>query len=177
MHTDSANLVVAVINTGVDYRHPDLAANMWTNPGEIPANGIDDDGNGATDDVCGANFVDAAVTGNPMDDNRHGTHVAGTIGAVTNNALGVSGVNWTTQIMALKSLSGSGGGTTAGAIRAIDYGIKMDVDIMNNSWGGGGFSRALEDAIRAADAEGILFVAAAGNSNSDNDANPHYPST
>ena len=177
LRTDSGSLVVAVIDTGVDYRHPDLAANMWINPGETPANGIDDDGNGVIDDVFGANFVDAAVTGDPMDDNRHGTHVAGTIGAVTNNALGVSGVNWTTQIMALKFLSASGGGTTAGAIRAIDYGIKMDVDIMNNSWGGGGFSRALEDAIRAADAEGILFVAAAGNSNSNNDANPHYPSS
>ena len=177
LRTDSANLVVGVIDTGVDYRHPDLSANMWTNPGEIPANGIDDDGNGVIDDVFGANFVDTAVNGDPMDDNRHGTHVAGTIGAVTNNALGVAGVNWKTEIMALKFLSASGGGTTAGAIRAIDYGIKMKVDIMNNSWGGGGFSRALEDAIRAADDDGILFVAAAGNSDSDNDANPHYPSS
>ncbi|MFZ7090797.1 S8 family peptidase [Primorskyibacter sp. 2E233] len=174
---DSGNLIVAVVDSGVDYRHPDLAANMWKNPGEIPANGIDDDGNGVIDDVFGANFVGAATNGDPMDDNQHGTHVAGTIGAVTNNSLGVAGVNWKTQIMALKFLSASGSGSTAGAIRAIEYGIKMDADIMNNSWGGGGFSRALEDAIRAADNEGILFVAAAGNSNSNNDTNPHYPSS
>ncbi len=177
VRTDSGGLVVAVIDTGVDYKHPDLTANMWTNPGEIPNNGVDDDGNGVIDDVFGANFVTSTVDGDPMDDNRHGTHVAGTIGAVTNNALGVAGVNWSTKIMALKFLSASGSGSTAGAIRAIDYGIRMKADIMNNSWGGGGFSVALRDAIAAADAEGILFVAAAGNSNSDNDTRPHYPSS
>ncbi len=176
--TDSADTLIAVIDTGVDYLHPDLAANMWINPGEVPGNGVDDDGNGIIDDVHGANFVNAGATGDPMDDNRHGTHVAGTIGAVSDNNLGVAGVNWKTRIMALKFLSNTGSGTTAGAIRAIEYGIKMKANIMNNSWGGGGFSRALEDAIRSADRAGILFLAAAGNAGgNDNDTNPHYPSS
>ncbi len=175
--TDSGNKVVAVIDTGVDYNHPDLSANMWKNPGEIAGNGVDDDGNGVVDDVFGANFVPAAATGDPMDDNRHGTHVAGTIGAVTNNSLGVSGTNWSTQIMAVKFLSASGSGSTAGAIRAIEYAIAMKADIMNNSWGGGGFSQALEDAIKTANDKGILFVAASGNSDSNNDIDPHYPSS
>lgn len=176
VRVDSGDVVIAVIDTGVDYKHPDLTANMWTNPGEIPNNGIDDDNNGIVDDVYGANFVSANATGDPMDDNRHGTHVAGTIGAVSDNNLGVAGVNWKTKIMALKFLSASGGGTTAGAIRAIEYGIRMKANVMNNSWGGGGFSRALEDAIRAADSAGILFLAAAGNNGTDNDISPHYPS-
>src|SRR5690606_1467341 len=157
--------------------HPDLAANMWTNTGEVPGNGIDDDGNGVADDVHGANFVPTVATGDPMDDNGHGTHVAGTIGAVTNNHLGVAGVNWETRIMALKFLSASGSGTTAGAIRAIEYAIANGANIMNNSWGGGGFSRALEDAIREAHDAGILFVAAAGNSSQNNDTNPFYPAS
>lgn len=175
--TDSGDLVVAVIDTGVDYDHPDVSGNMWTNPGETPGNGIDDDGNGIVDDVFGANFFPDTATGDPMDDNRHGTHVAGTIGAVTDNNLGVAGTNWTTRIMAVKFLSASGSGTTAGAIRAIEYAIQMDADVMNNSWGGGGHSRALEEAIELAHDGGILFLAAAGNSNTDNDATPHYPSS
>jgi len=177
VRTDSDEMVIAVIDTGVDYRHPDIAANMWKNTGEVAGNGIDDDGNGIVDDVFGANFVPTAATGDPMDDNQHGTHVAGTIGAVTDNGLGVAGVNWTTKIMGLKFLSANGSGSTAGAIRAIEYAIKMKADVMNNSWGGGGFSRALEDVIRAADDAGILFVAAAGNDGKDNDASPHYPSS
>lgn len=175
--TDSADRVVAVIDTGVDYRHPDIAANMWTNPGELPGNGVDDDGNGIVDDVFGANFVPTTATGDPMDDNKHGTHVAGTIGAVSNNGLGVAGTNWTTKIMAVKFLSADGSGTTAGAIRAIEYATGMGAHVMNNSWGGGGFSRALEDAIRQADNAGILFVAASGNAGTDNDVSPHYPSS
>ncbi|MEM8837623.1 MAG: S8 family peptidase [Pseudomonadota bacterium] len=175
--TDSGKLVIAVIDTGVDYRHPDLFANMWTNPGETPNNGVDDDGNGIIDDVHGANFVPSTPTGDPMDDNQHGTHVAGTIGAVTDNNLGVAGVNWTTKIMGVKFLSANGSGSTAGAIRSIDYAIRMKADIMNNSWGGGGFSQGLKDAIEAADNAGILFVAAAGNAGTNNDTNPHYPSS
>jgi subtilisin family serine protease len=174
--TDSPNVVVAVIDTGVDYKHPELKANMWKNPGEIPANNKDDDNNGIVDDVHGANFVPTTPSGDPMDDNRHGTHVAGTIGAVTNNSLGVAGTTWRTQIMAMKFLSASGSGSTANAVRAIEYAIAKGAHIMNNSWGGGGFSRALEDAIKAADAKGILFAAAAGNSGTDNDQRPHYPS-
>ncbi|NOY81957.1 MAG: S8 family serine peptidase, partial [Kiritimatiellaeota bacterium] len=163
----SDQVIVAVIDTGVDYTHPDLAANMWTNPGEIPGNGIDDDGNGYVDDVYGYDF--ANDDGDPMDDHFHGTHVAGTIGGVGNNGIGVAGVNWRVKIMAVKFLSASGGGTTAGAIAAIDYSVRMGAKISNNSWGGFGFSQALYDAIARAKAAGQLFVAAAGNYGMNND--------
>lgn len=174
---DSQDVVVAVIDTGVDYEHGDLADNMWHNPDEVPNNGVDDDGNGIVDDVHGANFVPATPTGDPMDDHNHGTHVAGTIGAVTDNATGVAGTSWKPQIMALKFLSANGSGSTVGAIKAIEYAIAENADIMSNSWGGGGFSQALEDAIELANDQGILFTAAAGNSNVNNDQNPHYPSS
>jgi subtilisin family serine protease len=174
---DSQDVVVAVIDTGVDYNHEDLAGNMWRNPNEVPSNGIDDDGNGLVDDVHGANFVPTTPTGDPMDDNNHGTHVAGTIGAVTNNTTGVAGTSWKPQIMALKFLDANGSGSTVGAIKAVEYALAKGVDIMSNSWGGGGFSQALEDAIELANDQGILFTAAAGNSNSDNDTTPQYPSS
>lgn len=181
VRTDGSSVLVGVIDTGVDYRHPDLAANMWTNPGEIAGNGVDDDGNGIVDDVFGANFHGSRPTGDPMDGNRHGTHVAGTIGAVSDNALGVAGVNWTAQIMAIKFLGDDGSGTSAGAIRAIEYGVKMGAKVLNNSWGGGGRSQAVQDAIEFAHRNGVLFVAAAGNGGRDgigdnNDAQPHFPS-
>lgn len=166
---------VAVIDTGVDYKHPDLAANMWTNPGEIPGNGVDDDGNGFIDDVHGYDFCN--FDGDPADDHGHGTHVAGTIAAVGNNDVGVVGVNWNARVMAVKFLCGSGSGTTSGAISAVLYAADMGARVMNNSWGGGGFSQALKDAITTADQAGALFVAAAGNSSVDNDATPHYPSS
>lgn len=176
IRSDSPDVVVAVIDTGVDYDHPDLKANMWKNAGEIPGNGIDDDGNGVIDDVHGANFIPSTPSGDPMDDNRHGSHVAGIISAVTDNNLGIAGASWKTQIMALKFLSASGSGSIANAIECIEYATKNGAHIMNNSWGGGGFSQAAEDAIKAANSAGILFTAAAGNSNNDNDANPHFPS-
>ena len=150
---------------------------MWQNANETPGNSVDDDNNGVVDDLYGANFVPAQANGDPMDDHRHGTHVAGTIGAVTNNATGVAGVTWQPQLMALKFLASNGSGTVFNAIRAIEYAIGEGAQIMNNSWGGGGFSQALEDAIEAADAEGILFVAAAGNDNNDNDQSPFYPAS
>jgi subtilisin family serine protease/subtilisin-like proprotein convertase family protein len=179
--TGSASIVVGVIDTGVDYHHPDLAANMWVNPGEIPGNGIDDDGNGFIDDVYGYNFV--SNHGNPIDDHRHGTHVAGTIAGVGNNGTGVVGVNWTSSIMALKFLGSNGSGTLANAVRAINYATMMrqdygvDIRLTNNSWGGGGYQQSLADAIAASGSAGMLFVAAAGNSGSNNDRSPHYPSS
>lgn len=178
--TGSRDVVVAVIDTGVDWRHPDLAANLWINAGET-ANGLDDDGNGLVDDIYGYNF--AANTGNPMDDNGHGTHVAGTIAAVGNNGVGVAGINWSGSIMALKFLRADGSGTTSDAIRAIHYATMqrlrfgVNVRVINMSWGGGGFSAALRDAIQAASNAGILSVAAAGNSARDNDLSPQYPSS
>ena len=177
--TGSQSVVVAVIDTGVDYTHPDLAANIWTNPGEIAGNGRDDDGNGFVDDVHGYDF--AEHDGDPMDDNGHGTHVAGTIAAVGNNGLGVAGVNWSASIMPLKFLNSQGPGYLSDAIRAINYATMertrygVNVRVMNNSWGGGGFSSAMQTAIQAASDAGILFVAAAGNSGTNNDASPHYP--
>jgi subtilisin family serine protease len=169
----SRDVVIAVIDTGIDYNHPDLKANLWTNAGEIAGNGIDDDKNGYIDDVYGWNAF--ADNGNPMDGNGHGTHCAGTIGAPHDNG-GVAGVMGEVKMMAVKFLSDSGSGTLADAIEAIDYATKMNVDIMSNSWGGGGFTQALFDSIKAASDRGILFVAAAGNSTSNNDTRPNYPS-
>lgn len=179
--TGSANVVIGVIDTGVDYNHPDLAANMWRNPGEIAGNSIDDDGNGFVDDVVGYDF--AHYDSNPMDDHRHGTHVAGTIAGVGNNATGVSGVNWTSSIMALKFLNASGSGATSGAVSAVNYATMMratygvNVALTNNSWGGGNYSQALLDAIAAHGNAGLLFIAAAGNQGRNNNTSPEFPSS
>jgi serine protease len=178
--TGSSDIVVGVVDTGVDYNHVDLAANMWVNPGEIAGNGIDDDGDGVIDDVHGFNAITGS--GNPMDDHSHGTHCSGTIGGVGGNNLGVAGVNWHVSIMAIKFLSADGSGTLADAIAGIDYAVGrknagVDLRVLSNSWGGGGFSQALRDAISAANDADILFVAAAGNAGSDNDTNPAYPAS
>ena len=179
IETGKDNVVIAVIDTGVDYNHEDLADNIWVN--EVELNGIagtDDDGNGCIDDVHGCNFVNSDnPTGNPFDDHGHGTHCAGTIGAIGHNGIGVVGVNWDVTIMPIKFLSSGGGGDTFGAIASVNYATLMGVDVMSNSWGGGGFTQSLEDAISAANDAGILFIAAAGNSNSNNDLYPHYPSS
>lgn len=171
--TGSRNVVVAVIDTGVDYNHEDLAANMWVNSGEIPGNGIDDDGNGYIDDVHGYDFYNN--DGDPMDGDSHGTHCSGTIGGIGNNSIGVAGVNWNVSIMALKFLSDSGFGFTSDAIDAVEYAILMGAHISNNSWGGGGYSQALYDMIELAGQSGHTFVASAGNSGADSDVNPSYP--
>ncbi|MEK7728634.1 MAG: S8 family serine peptidase [candidate division KSB1 bacterium] len=177
------SIVVGVIDTGVDYKHPDLAANMWTNQNEDAwadpndpntGNGIDDDNNGYVDDWRGWDF--ANNDNDPFDDNGHGTHVSGTIGGAGNNAVGVVGVNWKVKIMPLKFLTGSGSGSLSAAISAIAYANSFGVNVTNNSWGGGGRSQALEDAIKAAHAANSLFVAAAGNAGTDNDASANYPS-
>jgi subtilisin family serine protease len=175
VRTSAGNLVVAVIDTGIRYTHTDLTANMWINPGEIAGNGIDDDANGVVDDVHGINAL--AGTGDPLDDNGHGTHVAGTIGAVGNNGTGVAGVAWSVKLMACKFLDAQGTGSLSDAVTCIDYARQNGARIMNNSWGGGGFSQALADAIAAARNDGILFVVAAGNSGMNNDSTPAYPSS
>jgi len=170
----SRQVLVGVIDTGVDYTHPDLAANMWQNPNEIPENGIDDDSNGYVDDVHGWDF--AYNDNDPMDVHGHGTHVAGTIGAVGNNGLGVVGVSQLCTIVPIKFLNDSGSGITSNAIECVEYAVSVGVDITNNSWGGGGFNAGLRDVIAAAGATGQLFVAAAGNSSVNADLSPHYPS-
>ena len=171
--TGSANnVVVGVIDSGIDYTHPDLAANIWTNPGEIPDNGEDDDGNGYVDDVHGYDFSD--FDSDPMDVDGHGTHVAGTIGAVGDNNEGVVGVNWSPQLMAIKIFPNA---FDFNIIQAIEYTANMGVPITNNSWGGGPPSQALEDAIAYAGEAGQLFVAAAGNYSNDNDDFAFYPAS
>jgi subtilisin family serine protease len=167
--------IIGVIDTGVAYTHPDLAANIWVNTGEISGNGIDDDGNGYVDDIHGYDFVND--DGDPFDDGGHGSHVAGTIGAVGNNGEGVSGVAWNTQIMALKFLDANGNGSTDNAINAILYGVAMGAKVLNNSWSGGFFSAALLDAIESANTADVLFVAAAGNNGLNNDSSPSYPAS
>src|SRR5512139_1304891 len=134
-----AGVVVAVTDTGVDAAHPDIAANMWTNAGEIPGNGIDDDGNGYVDDVGGWNFV--ANTPNFFDDHGHGTHVSGTIAATGNNALGVVGVAWESKIMPLKGLDAGGGGTETALAETILYAAENGANVINASWGGIGQSQ------------------------------------
>jgi len=170
--TGSPNVVVAVIDSGVDYNHPDLAANVWTNPGEIPGDGQDNDGNGHVDDVMGWDFVDN--DNDPMDSDDHGTHVAGTIAAVGNNSVGITGVCWTAKLMALRFLDAFGWGTTANAVSAIEYANDKGAHIINNSWGGGSFSQALEEAI---DASSALVVCAAGNTGTNIDIAPFYPAS
>lgn len=231
-HIGSTKTVVGVIDTGIDYTHPDLYLNIWLNQREVPItlraslsdidfdglftfrdlnhssnasfvidynrngridagdllndvrweNGFDDDGNGYRDDLIGWDFVNN--DNDPFDDNRHGTHVSGTIGATGGNGVGVAGVNWNVQMVALKFLSASGSGSTGAAARAVDYFTDAAIRATstenfvatNNSWGGGGYSQALNDAIGRAAQQDILFIAAAGNSSSNNDATNNYPS-
>lgn len=180
----SSSVLVAVIDTGIDYNHEDLKDNLWTNPGESGddaegkpkfSNGIDDDNNGYIDDYRGWNFVNN--TNNPWDDAGHGTHCAGVIGAKGNNALGTSGVNWNVSLMGLKFLNGQGSGSLADAVKALEYATMMKVFLTSNSWGGGGYSDTMMLALKNAESHGMLFIAAAGNNHSDNDASPHYPSS
>ena len=177
--TGSPDVVVAVIDTGVDTAHPDLAPNIWVNDGEdcpgCRTNGVDDDGNGYVDDWRGWDFANG--DNNPADDNGHGTHVSGTVAATGNNGLGVAGVTWSSRIMPLKFLGADGSGTTDDAISAILYARAKGVPILNNSWGGGDGSQALRDAIEQTDASGELFVAAAGNDFTNTDVEPFYPAS
>jgi hypothetical protein len=177
--TGDPTLVVGVVDTGVDYTHPDLIPNVWTNPGEncsgCRSDRIDNDGNGYVDDFRGWDFLND--DNDPYDDHGHGTHVAGTIGAAGDNGVGVVGVNWSIKLMPLKFLGADGSGTTADAIRAVLYAANLGALATNNSYGGDGFSQAFADAIAYADERGSLFVAAAGNSLANNDATPSYPAS
>jgi len=181
-HTGSNSVYVGIIDEGIQLNHPELDANIWTNPYD-PVNGVDDDKNGYVDDKNGWDFdgnnntiYDGGTRGSSDD---HGTHVAGTIGA-ERNGTGVAGVNWNVTLISGKFL-GKRGGTTANAVKAVDYFTNLknakglNIVATNNSWGGGGFSQALFDAISRANAAGILFIAAAGNSGANNDVTASYP--
>lgn len=230
----SLSSAVAIIDSGIDYLHPDLYQNIWVNQGEIPstikpllvdldgdslitfrdlndplnqgsgkitdlngngyidgrdllysttvggwADGVSNDGDKYVDDLVGWNFV--TNTNDPFDDNGHGTHVAGTLGANGDNGRGVAGVLWDVQLVGLKFLDATGGGYVSSAIAALNYAVSKSITLSNNSWGGGGYSQALYDAIDAARSQGHIFVAAAGNGGADgvgdnNDATPQYPS-
>ncbi|KAH8738804.1 subtilisin-like serine protease [Cryptosporidium ryanae] len=175
-NTPKREVIVAVIDTGVDYTHPDLVENMWINERELYGRpGVDDDLNGYVDDIYGYDF--ANNKGTPIDDEGHGTHCAGTIAAKGNNNEGISGINWNgVKIMALKFLRGNGVGFLSDSVKAINYAIKMGAHVLSNSWGGGSFSQATYDAIKRSMDKNMLFVVAAGNDRNNNDIRPTYPS-
>jgi subtilisin family serine protease len=178
--TSATPVVVAVVDTGVDYTHPDLAPSMWTNPGETAANSVDDDGNGYVDDVYGYDFADGIA--NPFDSGFHGSHVSGTIAAAGNNLLGVIGVNYQAKIMALKTSIDGNTFPSAAVIEAIQYATMMksrgvNIVVINASWGGGGYSSTESAAIQTAGNAGIIFCCAAGNSSLNHDVTPDYPSS
>lgn len=182
LSTGSRAQVVAVVDTGIDYTHPDLAANIWSAPSSFTVK------IGGVTITCGGGthgFNAIANTCDPMDDNNHGSHVSGTIGAVGGNGIGVAGVNWVASLMGTKFLDANGSGTTANAVNAIEFAIQAkqafaagaNVRVLSNSWGGGGYSQTLNDEIVKAGNAGMAFVAAAGNSGSNNDTTPSYPAS
>lgn len=163
--TGDRQVTVAVLDTGIDYYHPDLADNIWLNSHDIVGNGLDDDANGLIDDIHGYDFI--SDDGDPMDDHGHGTHVAGTVGAVGNNGIGIAGVCWQVSLLAVKTFDETGNGEISTAIEGIRYAVANGARILNASWGNHERSQALSDAIREAHRQGALFIAAAGNDNSD----------
>ncbi len=179
--TGSQDVLVGVIDTGVDYYHPDLRDNIWVNEAELNGEpGKDDDGDGYVDDIHGIDVVNG--DSDPMDDNGHGTHVSGTIAAEGNNNIGIAGINWNTKIIACKFLNSQGAGYLSGAIECVNYmntlkGMGYNLVAVNNSWGGGGYSDDLYNAFSSANDLGIIHVCAAGNENNDNDSNPSYPAS
>jgi len=190
---DLSEVVVGIVDTGIDYTHEDLAENIWQNLGEDAngngvvliqsgdtwifdpgdENGIDDDGNGYADDFVGWDF--AYGDNNPSDLRGHGTHVAGTVGAITNNNIGINGVAPNVKLAALKFLNNGGSGYTSDAVEAINYAVAMSIPITNNSWGGGPYSTALFQAIENGANNNHLFVTSAGNSSRNIDTSPQYP--
>jgi subtilisin family serine protease len=174
------SVVVGVIDSGIDDTHPDLAANIWTNPNEVANDGVDNDANGYVDDIHGWDFV--SYDNSPLDDNGHGTHVAGTIAAAGNNGIGVTGVNWNAKVVPLKFMGADGRGYLSDAVAAINYATNLrskgiNLRVTNNSWGGGGYSSTLFNAIKRSGDAGTMFVAAAGNDGADNDASLSYPAS
>ncbi|MFH0900075.1 MAG: discoidin domain-containing protein [Pseudomonadota bacterium] len=169
----SSQVIVAVSDTGVDYAHPDLAANMFVNEGEVPGNGRDDDGNGFVDDVRGWDFANNDA--DPRDDHGHGTHVSGTIGAVGNNGIGVVGVSWKVKVLPVKFLGASGSGSLWAGAQSLLYAAKMNAKVVNASWGCACASSYLDDAAQKLAEAGGMLVAAAGNSATDNDRYTFYP--
>ena len=174
LSTGAAEVVVAVIDSGIDPDHPDLIDAIWVNNDEIPNNGIDDDNNGFVDDTYGWDFT-GEYDNIPQDEHGHGTHVAGTIGATRNNNEGIAGVADNVKIMGLRFLDKQGNGITSWAINAIEYAVANGAAISNNSWGGGGYETPLYNAIAESGNAGHLFVAAAGNSGNNSDSFPMYP--
>ena len=175
IYTGSSELIVAVIDTGIDYKHEDLKNNIWINRAEMNGQtGVDDDGNGFIDDYHGYNFVD--LNANPMDDHGHGTHCAGIIGAQTNNGKGVRGVMKDVSLMPIKFIDSSGKGDVLNAIKAIDYAVQNGAKVLSNSWGYSKSSSLLFDVIKEAHKKGVIFVASAGNSHMDNDLYNNFPS-
>ncbi len=169
----SRKVIVGVVDSGIDVTHPDLRSNIWVNKNEIPNNAKDDDNNGYIDDVYG--WSGLTNSGNVTDGTGHGTHCAGTIGAEHDNGIGIAGVMSEVSIMALKFIDEDGFGSTADAVEVIDYGIRMGVNVLSNSWGGGPYSLILENIILKARDRGILFIAASGNDGISNDLNLYYP--
>ncbi len=152
--TGSRTVVIAVLDTGVDYNHPDLSGNIWKNTKEVPGNAVDEDKNGYIDDTRGWNFVDK--NNNPMDTNGHGTACAGIVGAIGNNRLGIAGLDWSVRVLPLKVIGSQGYGYESDAIDAILYANQMGADVISISWGGSGFDQALKDAIDASPAASRL---------------------
>jgi len=173
--TGSPQITVAIIDSGIDYLHPDLHSNVRVNSGEVPSNLVDDDNNGFVDDYYGYDFVN--LDGEPMDDDSHGSHCAGTIGARGNNSLGVAGMNWQVGLLGVKVLDGSGQGYLSDVASGIQYAADRGASVISLSLGAPSTSQVLEDAISYAAAQGVLLVAAAGNEGSNNDSTPSYPAS
>ena len=175
IHARMATIIIAILDTGIDWRHPELERNMWTNPREAPGNSRDDDGNGFADDVHGWDF--AYDTSEPMDRYCHGTLMAGLIGAQRNNGIGIAGLMDRVLLMAVKGLNDAGVGYTSDLIAGIYYAVDNGARIINASWGGGGYQHAMEDALEYARQHDVIFVAASGNDGRDIDRQPFYPAS
>ncbi|MFM7807561.1 MAG: S8 family peptidase, partial [Planctomycetota bacterium] len=173
--TGSAATVVGMCDSGLRRTHQDMGGNVWTNPGEIAGNGVDDDGNGYVDDTWGWDFWNN--DNNPTDDNGHGTHTAGTVGARGNNGVGVTGVCWSVSMVGLKIGSANGSISVSAAVSALNYCVTKGIKLSNHSWGGGTYSSSLDAAITSARNAGHLLICAAGNNGTNNDTTASYPAS